>query len=182
VQKREFIAPTKMTVEEMAKGWLQKRFANGNYERGSRIERENYVYRYIIPAFGPMPIQNLSVERIEKQASEWNQKVSAMIVNRVLRTLAAIMAEAKRYKLIKDNPAAEANRLKEKTEVVTPQKVLTKDELRRVIQATESGTMERVMVMLPALTGCRVGELLGALGRTRFEGGKVRDPHHDGRS
>jgi hypothetical protein len=40
VQKREFIAPSKMTVEEKAKGWLEKRFANGAYERATRIERE----------------------------------------------------------------------------------------------------------------------------------------------
>jgi integrase len=162
VQKREFIAPSKVTVGEKATDWLEKRFANGNYERATRIERENYVHHYIIPAFGSLLIQNLAVERIEKQATEWNKKVSAMVVNRVLRTLTDIMAEAKRHGVIKDNPAAEAERLKEETEVVTPDKVLTKAELRQVINATESGTMEKVMVMLPALTGCRVGELLAA--------------------
>jgi integrase len=162
VQKREFIAPSKVTVGEKATDWLEKRFANGNYERATRIERENYVHHYIIPAFGSLLIQNLAVERIEKQATEWNKKVSAMVVNRVLRTLTDIMAEAKRHGVIKDNPAAEAERLKEETEVVTPDKVLTKAELRQVINATESGTMEKVIVMLPALTGCRVGELLAA--------------------
>jgi integrase len=159
VQKREFTAPSKMTVEEKAKSWLEKRFANGNYERATRIERENYVHRYIIPAFGSLPIQNLSIERIEKQAGEWNKKVSAMVVNRVLRTLTDVMAEAKRYGLIKDNPAAEAERLREET---TEREVFTADELRRVIEATEPGSMERVIIMTLALTGCRIGELLGA--------------------
>jgi integrase len=70
VQKREFIAPSKMTVEEKSRDWLEKRFANGNYERATRIERENYVYNYIIPAFGSLPIQNLNIERIERQAGE----------------------------------------------------------------------------------------------------------------
>jgi integrase len=72
------------------------------------------------------------------------------------------MAEAKRYKIIKDNPAKEAKRLKEATDEVTPDKIFTKDELRRVIESTEPGSMERIMVMLPAITGCRVGEMLGA--------------------
>src|SRR5262245_45305305 len=162
VQKREFIAPTKETVGERSKAWLEKRFANGAYERATRIERENYVENYIIPAFGSLPIQNLTVERIEKQATEWNERVSAMVVNRVLQTLADILAEAKKYGKIKDNPAKEAARLKEKTDTVTPDKVLTKAELRAVINATESGTREKIMIMLPALTGIRVGELLAA--------------------
>src|SRR5215813_12065406 len=48
VQKREFIAPTKETVGERSKAWFDKRFANGTYERATRIERENYVNNYIV--------------------------------------------------------------------------------------------------------------------------------------
>jgi integrase len=159
VAKNEFVAPTKETVGERATIWFEKRFASGAYERATRIERENYVKNYIVPAFGALPIQNLGVERIEKQAAEWNKEVAAMVVNRVLRTLTDIMSEAKRYGIIKDNPAAEAVRLKEAT---LEQEVFTADELRRVIESTESGSMERVIIMTLALTGARVGELLGA--------------------
>jgi integrase len=162
VLKREFVAPTKLTVEEKAKDWLEKRFANGNYERNTRIERESHVHRYIIPAFGSLPIQNLGVERIEKQMVEWNRKVSAKTVNKVVRTLTEIMGEAKRHKAIRDNPAQEAKRLKQGEEEITPDKIFSRDELRRVIGATEPGTRERVIVMTLALTGVRIGELLGA--------------------
>src|SRR5947208_1578330 len=62
VQKREFIAPSKVTVGERATSWLEQRFANGNYERSTRIERENHVNHYIVPAFGSLPIQSLTVE------------------------------------------------------------------------------------------------------------------------
>src|SRR5262249_1486163 len=160
VQKREFVVPSKETVGERARAWFDKKFANGKYERSTRIERENYIENYIFPAFGSMPIQNLTVERIEKQSTEWNKKVSAMLVNRVLQTLTDIMREAKRHGVVRDNPAAEAERLKEETEVVTPDKVLTKAQLGAVINATESGTRERIMIMLPGFTGIRVGELL----------------------
>lgn len=159
VAKNEFVAPTKETVGERATIWFEKRFATGSYERATKIERENYVRNYILPAFGQLPIQNLGVERIEKQAAEWNKKVAAMVVNRVLRTLTDIMAEAKRYGVIRDNPAAEAVRLREET---VEQEVFTADELRRVIESTEPGTMERVIIMTLAFTGCRVGELLAA--------------------
>jgi integrase len=148
-----------MTVGEKARGWFEKRFANGAYERGTRIERQNYVENYIVPAFGAMPIQNLSVERIERQAAEWNTKVGAMTVNRVLRTLSDVLSEAKRYGVIKDNPAAEAARLREQR---GSREILTRDELRRVIESTQPGTMDKVIIMTLALTGCRVGELLAA--------------------
>jgi integrase len=85
----------------------------------------------------------------------------------VLTTLTAVLALAKRHKRIKDNPAKDAERLKIATEnendgEVTPDKVYSKQEIRKLIQATESGTIDRLFVMLPALTGCRVGEALGA--------------------
>jgi integrase len=161
VQNGEFVVPSKVTVKERAADWFEKRFANGNFERATKIERENYVNNYIIPAFGSMAIQNLTVERIETKMVEWNKKVDATTVNRVVRTLTNIMAEAKRYKIIKDNPAAEAKRLKESAEEVTPDKLFSKDELRRVIAAIEPGTRERAIIMTLALTGCRIGELLG---------------------
>jgi integrase len=162
VQKGEFVAPTKATVKERAADWFEKRFANGNYERSTRIERENHVNHYIVPAFGSMPIQSLTVERIEKQMVEWNRKVSAKTVNKVVRTLTEIVGEAKRHKVIRDNAAQEAQRLKQGAEEITPDKVFSRDELSRVIGATELGTRERAVVMTLALTGCRIGELLGA--------------------
>jgi integrase len=159
---QEYIAPSKKTVREVAEDWFDKRFANNAYERATRVERKNHVENYIIPAFGAMLVQNLTVERIEKQKqmTEWNQKVKPLVVNRVLRTLANILGEAKKYKYIKDNPAKEADRLK--GEKSKKKEIFTADELRRVIEATEEGSRERVIVMTLAFTGCRVGELLAA--------------------
>jgi integrase len=92
------------------------------------------------------------------------------MVNKVLTTLTVIFALAKRYKLIKDNPAKEAERLKIATEneddvEVTPDKVYAKQEIRQLIQATEQGSRDRLMVMVPALTGLRIGEVLALPGR-----------------
>ena len=89
------------------------------------------------------------------------------MVNKALTTLTAVLALAKRHKRIKDNPAKDAERLKIATEdeddgEVTPDKVYSKEEIRKLIHATESETLGRLFVMLPALTGCRVGEVLGA--------------------
>jgi hypothetical protein len=51
-----------------------------------------------------MFVQNLSVERIEQEVKEWENKKSAILANSVSRTLQAILAEAKRHHVIKDNP------------------------------------------------------------------------------
>jgi integrase len=116
---------------------------------------------------GDCKVHDVDIEQIEKAAAVWRKNVSPKMVNKVLTTLTAIFALAKRYKLIKDNPAEEAERLKIATEneddiEVTPDKVYLKEEIRKLIQATEPGTIDRLFIMIPALTGCRVGEELGA--------------------
>jgi len=73
---------------------------------------------------------------------------------------------AKRYKHVKDNPAKEAERLKVATEheediEVSPDEVYSKAELYKLINATEPETPDRLLVMVPALTGLRIGEVLG---------------------
>ncbi len=88
-----------------------------------------------------------------------------MTVNKVLTTLTAVLDLAKRYKLIKENPAREAERLKlatadEDSIEVTPDKVYNKAELKKLIEATEPGSRDRLLIMVPALLGLRIGEVL----------------------
>jgi integrase len=115
---------------------------------------------------GEYKITDIDVETIEKKvATDWTKTLSPQTANKVLTTLTAIFDMAKRYKMRKDNPAAEAVRLKVATEdeegaIVQPDQVYTKEELGKLIRATESGTRDRIVVMLPALTGIRVGEQL----------------------
>src|SRR5262249_30079585 len=86
-------------------------------------------------------------------------------VNKILGTLTSILALAKRYRMRLDNPAAEAIRVKIATKdddgaVIEPNEVYNKEELGKLIRATEQGTKDRIVVMLPALTGIRIGEQL----------------------
>jgi integrase len=166
VAKREYVRPIKRTVKEVAEEWLEKK-KQGAYERNTLIGWKVHIERYIVPSFGALLVQDLDVERIEQAAAaEWNEHVSAVTVNKILTTLAAVLSLAKRYKLIKSNPVDDVERLnvssEEDNEEVTPDKVYTKEELKKLIEATEPGTLERVIVMFPALTGIRVGELTGA--------------------
>ena len=119
-----------------------------------------------VHSFGTVFVQDLDVERIEQKMANWNETVGTKTCNKILTTLAATMSQAKRYKLIKSNPVDDAERLnvpvEEENETVTPDRVYTKEELQKLITATEAGTLERIVVMFPALTGIRIGELTGA--------------------
>jgi integrase len=195
VAKREYTRPSFLTVAEVAEKWFNRKAGieddgqkseaadveatdvetesddqptakKSNYRRSSLIDWRNHVERYIKPELGHIKVCDLDVEQVEKARDRWGKRVSPKMVNKVLTTLAAILAMAKRYKWVKDNVAAEAERLKIATEdegdEVTRDMVYTEAEIGRLIRATEPGTVERLMIALPALTGCRVGEALGA--------------------
>src|SRR5262249_57499657 len=130
---RKPISTKKGPAREPRNARLERSFTNATSDPSPRTRRENYVSRCIIRGRGALALQRLTGERIERQATEWNKRVSAVVVNRTLRTLTDIIREAKRHGAIRDNPAAEAQRLKEESDTVTPDKVLTKAELRAVI-------------------------------------------------
>jgi integrase len=129
------------------------------------LDYHNHVENYIKPHLGSWKVHDIDVEQIEKAAAEWGKRVSPKMVNKVLTTLTANLRLAKRYKLVKDNPAEEAERMKIATEneediEVIPQRVYSKAELKKLIEATEPESRERLLLMMPALTGLRLGEVL----------------------
>jgi integrase len=166
VTRREYVKPSHKTVEEIAEDWYRRKVDAGTYRRASLVAYRNHVENYIKPQLGDCRVCDLDVEWVEKAAAEWANRVSPTMVNRAITTLSAILALAKRYRLIKDNPAKEAERVKIATEneddiEVTPDKVYSKAEIKKLIEATESGSRDRLMLMVPALTGLRIGEVLG---------------------
>jgi integrase len=96
-----------------------------------------------------------------------------MLVNRLLRALKSIFALAKNDNLIKYNPAEALGRLPEEEK---PEKeIFTAQELSRFLGATEPESRERIIFLTMALTGCRVGEILGATwGAMDFKEGLLR--------
>jgi len=161
IGRGEFVASTRTTVGEIAKDWYEKKLAQ-NYRRASLINWDNHVRNYIEPSLGTIKARDLDEAIIEKTLAEWGERVSAKTVNGVCTTLSAVLDMALRYKLVVRNAAANAVRLKVATEddgdEVPPDKVYSRAELLRLIQASEG--MTRVLVMLLAFTGLRIGEAL----------------------
>jgi integrase len=190
VSRREYVRPSDKTVGAVADKWLNRKAGvdddddqkpgkaedqsnaekqpvkKPTYRRASLVDWKNHVDNYIKPELGHLKVYDLDVEQIENAAAKWGKRVSPKMVNKVLTTLTAVLGLAKRYKWIKDNPAKEAERLKIATEdegnEVTPDKVYTTEEVGKLINATDPGTIDRLFVMVPVLTGVRIGEALGS--------------------
>jgi integrase len=168
IKEGEYIPPTNETVKEIAAKWHKLKVDAGTYKRSSIENWRVHIEKHINPALGNLKIRQLTVEAIEEGARKWQETTSPKTANKMLTTLTAVLDLAKRYRLIKDNPARDAERLKlatadEDSGEVTPDKVYTKAEIRKIIEATEQGSRDRVFVMILALLGLRIGEALALM-------------------
>src|SRR5438128_2466405 len=166
VSTGEYVPPSKETVKEWAERWLERKKAEA-YRRSTLIAWENHVNAFIAKEFPARRIAEVDCFMIEAALAEWAKRVSAKTANKVLTTLRAVFALAKRYKAIRDNVAKEAQALKVKTEEddglhqVKLNEVYTGEEVKKLIEATEPGSLGRVLIMLLVFCGLRIGEALG---------------------
>lgn len=119
---------------------------------------------------GHLPIQQTTIEQIEEGSLVWKDQTSGYSANMVLRTLSAIFELAQRRALKgKPNNAALADRIKlsneeeqEGDEEVKPEDVYSQEELKKLIDVPAPGSsLSRSLLMVPALLGLRIGEVLG---------------------
>jgi integrase len=169
VSKGDFVAPLKITIRDMAESWYKRKKDAGIYRYGTLHNWRIHIDKHIVPALGQLRIQAAMVERIENAAAEWAKVASTKEANKILTTLTAIFKLAQRYGPIqgKANAAELAERLKvsneeNEDEEVLPDQVYSEEDLKRLIDATEQGSRERVLVMVPTLTGMRIGGSLRA--------------------
>jgi integrase len=165
VATREYVQPSSETVKDIAAKWLERKHEAGTYKRGSLESWRNHVQRFINVELGHLKVRDVDIEAIEKAAAAWAERTSPGTANKIMTTLVAVLDLAKRYRLVKENPAHSAERLKlatadEDQGEVTADQVYDKAELGRLIAATEPGSRDRVFVMVLALTGLRIGEAL----------------------
>jgi integrase len=170
VSRGEFVPPSDATVKDIAEKWFKRKEDAGTYRFGTLQNWRTHIDKYIAPILGDQKMQEVGIETVESAAAEWAKMTSVNTANKVLTTLTAIFKLGQRYGPIKNkaNVAELAERLKvsneeneSEDEEVKPEDVYTGEELQKLINATAPGTMERILVMIPALTGLRIGEVLG---------------------
>jgi integrase len=153
-------------IEDIARDWHRRKTDSAGCRPATLQNWRIHIDRYIVPTLGHVRVQQVTMKQVEDAAAEWSKTTSPNTSNKTLTTLGAIFKLAQRYNLIKQNPAALAERVKissdsETDSVVLPDEVYGVEELKKLINATAAGTMERSLLMVPALLGLRIGEVLG---------------------
>ncbi|MGH7844506.1 MAG: tyrosine-type recombinase/integrase [Candidatus Binatia bacterium] len=168
ISKGDFVAPSDITVKDIAEAWYKRKKDAGSYRYGTLHNWRIHIDKHVAPNLGESRIQAVSVEEIENAAAAWAKAASSKEANKILTTLSAIFKLAQRYGPLqgKANAAQLAERLKlsnedAEVEEVLPDQVYSEGELKKLIQATEPGSFERALVMVPTFTGMRIGEVLG---------------------
>jgi integrase len=168
VSRGDFIAPSNDTVKDWADRWHKRKSDAGTYRFATLGNWRTHIDKYIVPPLGEIKIQEAGIEAVETAAATWAAMTSVNTANKVLTTLTTIFKLAQRYGPIqqKANVAELAERLKvsneeDDDEEVRPEEVYSADELKKLVNAPAPGSLERALVMVPALTGLRIGEVLG---------------------
>jgi integrase len=186
VSKGEFVPPSDATVKDIADKWHKRKEDAGTYRFATLRNWRTHIDKYIAPSelfidqwreaqqpdpiaptLGELKIQEAGIEVVETAAATWAKMTSVNTANKVLTTLTAIFKLAQRYGPIQGraNVAELAERLKvsneeDENEEVRPEEIYSEEELQKLINATAPGSLERILVMVPPLTGLRIGEVL----------------------
>jgi len=165
-----YIEPTKMTVAEYLRHWLDADIDRRVAPRTAARHR-GIVEKNIIPKLGHIPIRKLTAAHIEafeaeQQREGWvktcvqaqsKRGLSAQTVLHIHRTLSQALGHAVRLGVLIKNPAQQ---VKAPRPPVREIKILDKSEIATLISAAK-GTAIYAPVLVGLTTGVRRGELLG---------------------
>src|SRR5262245_60716374 len=84
ISKGDFVAPSEVTVKDVAETWYKRKKDAGSYRYGTLHNWRIHIDKHIVPHLGELRIQRASVEHIETAAAAWAKDASAKEANRVL--------------------------------------------------------------------------------------------------
>jgi integrase len=166
-RRGEFIAPSRELLAARCDSWLEGLEKEGGYAFGTLRGYEIHIRLYIKPLLGHIRTQLLTIKQCEEAVLDCKAQSSAYTANNMLKTLTMILKEAQRHGVIVVNPAALAKRIKlppaqaKRKGQVQPGDIYSKEQLADLIEATEAGSLARLVVWLGGLLGLRIGEILG---------------------
>jgi integrase len=152
----DYIDPNagKQRFSEVADRWLAGRTDKAP---ATRRQDESYLKSMILPTFGDRPIKSILPSEVEIWLANLDRAPNTR--GKALQKLRAILALAKRDRLITHNPASDVTPPRMKP--VRESKALTDDQIRAVIEtAEEVDERTAVLVQLMARCGLRIGEAL----------------------
>lgn len=127
--------------------------------RESTFSRDKYlVTNHVVPVLGRVKLKNLNAMSLQRLYREkLDSGLSGSTVLKVHHALHKALSEAKRLRLIADNPAAEVKAPRASSQEMRP---LSAPEAKQLLEAARSDRLEAFYV-LAIHTGMRRGELLG---------------------
>ena len=174
-----YVDPTKMTVAEYLRHWLEADIDRRVAPRTAARHR-GIVEKNIIPRLGQIPVRRLTAVHVEGFEAELQREgwvktrrrpqvedsesaqaekrgLSAQTVQHVHRTLSQALSHAVRLGVLLKNPAAQVKPPRPEQREI---KILAKGEITTVLEAAKE-TPLYLPTLIAVTTGLRRGELLG---------------------
>ncbi len=172
VEKDGYRKPDAVTFGSFAERWIDDYPAAKGIKRSTRSGYETIVNRHLIPAFGSMQLDEITVERIERYlAGKRKAGLAPATLHRQIATLSLIMGAALRRGLVARNPVPLVERPKaqrRRWRILSPAEVVAVERAFDELIG-EAGRehdrddlrVARTMFVTMMATGIRRGEALG---------------------
>jgi integrase len=156
----EIVLDARTTLRNYVTAWLEDRA--GRRRAPSTVgQYEGALNRYVLPALGGVRLGELTVVDVEDVLDAMASKgLSESTVKITRNALAAVLTDAIRARHLRTGNVARMAQLPEMRRAkraVPP----TTEQVRALLEATEGTELGRVLVLL-AVTGARIGEILAA--------------------
>lgn len=139
------------TVAEWAERW----FASHGGRGSTKSDYRRTLDQFVLPTLGHLRVADLTAHDIEAASRRWATEFGTLTANTLRKNMGqfqACLEDARRARLITENPARDAKRPRAKKIKIDP---FTPEELLAIVLAPDSG-----VYALLASTGCRLGEAL----------------------
>lgn len=156
----------------LAEGWVDEHADARGLKRSTREAYKTIVDRHLVPAFGPLRLEDITVERIERYlAAKRRTGLAPATLHRQLATLSLLFATAQRRGLVRANPVPLVERPKAKRQrwrILAPSEVNAVERTFAELIANAANDHQRddlrvarLLFITMMATGIRRGEALG---------------------
>jgi integrase len=155
----EYIDPPKITFQEFAARWLE---LDGRPKKWSTyLTYKAKVNHLFTPALGDLPLDRISVERLDRLRAEWLAAGrSPTHVGNAITVLKRLFRMAVKWQYLKRSPAADLEKPRPARRALT---LLEPEQLNRLLDTLQTPGFDPdgyVVVLAMVFTGLRIGELM----------------------
>lgn len=155
VEKQSILSNKDITVSQYMKNWLEINCAQLSPTTLDAYTR--YVNSYIIPHIGDLKMREIVQMHIQKLLNDFAVNHSSKSCNNLKGILNKAFNDAIINNIIKNNPC---NSVKTKQMKKTDYYIYNEDEFNQLLKIL-NGTLDEIPVVLAALCGLRIGEIMG---------------------